>query len=223
LAGKLREIVRQAELRIAQRKAEMEEAQRRSAMQVADADFESDLYAHMGERGKWAIDANRARVAPPDPSGRLYGFYSSPMFPKGARPEGEHYQHIPEGFVDPDTVYVSGVENAKPQVWAHEFRHRAMPNMPEDSNRLLDAYYARSPQEWQKAVRSHQDMLSGQTGEDHDYLLAEELLVKQLTSPLLPVGLNMADAMWGRPEVGPIKDEPRWQKFAYSRPRGLLE
>ena len=49
-------------------------------------------------------------------------------------------------------VYAVGQQNANPYILAHEFRHKAFKDMPENDVRLLDAWSARNKKELDNAL-----------------------------------------------------------------------
>lgn len=59
--------------------------------------------------------------------------------------------------IEAGRVYGVGPDGVSAQVWAHEFRHKNVPQMAENDVRLLDAFMAGSRKQWDEAVRSWQN------------------------------------------------------------------
>ena len=77
----------------------------------------------------------------------LRGFYTPPGYrtekfardSKAALSQASNYEHSkhPETGIHEDAVYAVAEDDIKdPDIWAHEFRHRADPEMSEGENRL---------------------------------------------------------------------------------------
>jgi hypothetical protein len=143
---------------------------------AADAEFEHEVAGAMGPYGRKALDASRANmrdiIRRKDLQWYTKGFYTPDDFylDKG------YYDYIDWKTGEPivaDEVNVIGPDNATPEVWGHEYRHRYVEKKrdkegsgteflrrkitrkekpAEKINLLWDAFRARGPDAWGKVV-----------------------------------------------------------------------
>lgn len=137
-------------------------------------EFEADVRNAIGPAYEDYVDADRATFLGNLPEYNYKGFYLNNSY--GQEGKEGYTQEADElfgplvdranAFLEKDTVYAISAENANPLTWAHEFRHRAFKDMgaslwmPEERyNRLYDAFYASTPEDWYKAVYMWKDQL----------------------------------------------------------------
>ena len=156
--------------------------------QMGDAEFEIASRNRMGPIGASSIDASRYKTLFTTPQ-NLKGTYYDPGVPPEARRAREAERGLDKVFQesgmeggDPDMVYALSAINANPRLQAHEFRHRA--GYGERDTQLLDAWRARTPEEWRNSVRRWKDYYEVYGGSESDayqsYSEAEEALLEEL-------------------------------------------
>ena len=134
-----------------------------------DPDFAAEVGARMGVFGRQGLRGGKALyLGYPETDNTIAnykGFYAPPSYDvKGFADRSkpilskslnyEHSKH-PETGIHADTVYAVSEDDAtNPDIWAHEFRHRAGIT-DERENRLWDAFTARTKDEWFRAVESY--------------------------------------------------------------------
>lgn len=120
-----------------------------------DPEFVAKVSGAIGPRYADAIDTTKANAVTDRMFAGLAGVY---MMPRASdetlRRKSNNYQMD----IKRDNVYVFP-DNQDKTTWAHEFRHRGGA-YDEDTNRLLDAYYADSPSVWAAAKEAWLDARS---------------------------------------------------------------
>ena len=120
------------------------------AWAAIDVESKADIRHRMGVIGRDAIDINRSTILP-DLDWNLRGFYNREKTPY----KSKRYSKLLKAAgkdLEEDMVYAVGQQNANPYILAHEFRHKAFKDMPENDVRLLDAWSARNKKELDNAL-----------------------------------------------------------------------
>ena len=141
---------------------------RKQQEQMGDVEFQMDIAPYLGYSGE--IDPTIARYHGWQGPGRLNlgGFKVPDDFDPENNPsdaaelrryryrgdDGEMVQ-IP---IEAGTINAIN-DQATPQIWAHEYRHKQHPEMSEPHNRLADAVMAQTPADWDNATKLWQDKL----------------------------------------------------------------
>lgn len=145
-----------------------EERQRAATSPFYDAAMAQRISALLGPGFQSAYDPRRKRYVHTDFPITLLGRYTFPkvepdpiIYPY-TKDRGETISDILK--TEPDTVYNFGPKPTA-NVFAHEYRHRAGIHN-EYTNRLYDALYADTPEDWSDAVESWQDWMQSQNSRD---------------------------------------------------------
>ena len=127
---------------------------RKSQEGFGDIEFAADVASRAGPPGyaEGAIDPQRAKYFGTKHSNqmRVLGMTNVGEEPKEFRYEKfdrPYGQGMVHGVLDPQTTSAFGV-GARPDIWAHEYRHLQYPGMSEKRNRLYDAYSATDEKEF---------------------------------------------------------------------------
>jgi hypothetical protein len=136
--------------------------------QMGDIEFQMEIAPYFGYSGE--IDPSIARYRgieglPGDINLTKKGYYIPPNDPNN--PYSEKQLEPEVGSVrgkrvelpnEPGTI--SAIHNAaKPNVWAHEYRHQRNRGMSEFENRIEDAFAAQNESDWEDAVDGWADQM----------------------------------------------------------------
>lgn len=160
---------------------EGKEAARKQSLDMADIEFQMALAPNLGYAGDIdpAVARYHALGGTPDPVS-VKGAYRGPL-EEGETPTKKGYSWEGEKIpIDYDTVNVMGADAAKPEIWAHEYRHRMQPTLSEKGNRLGDAATAQNSRQWDSAVKLWVDQLR-RGGDNPSREEAEENLLDRLS------------------------------------------
>lgn len=141
--------------------------------QMGDIEFQMDIAPYFDYAPNAGIDPSISRYhgvrkLPGDVELTLGGFYvppenvNQPYTERDLKPRSGNVQGIDISVpVEPGTVNAIH-SRATPNVWAHEYRHKADRGMSEDSNRLADAVMAQNEGDWNAAVDMWRDRMRRQ-------------------------------------------------------------
>jgi hypothetical protein len=171
--------------------------------QMVDAELEIAVRNRMGPVGASSIDASRYKTLFTTPK-NLSGTYYPPNYPQedrrvyeAARGLDKVFQELGMEGGESDMVYALSAINANPRLLAHEFGHRS--GGSERQVQLMDAWRARTPEEWRDSVRRWKDYDELYRGiepdSDQSYSEAEAALLEQLQNKRETLLDLEADAM----------------------------
>ena len=159
----------------------------RESINPNDPEFAAQVKPQLGYPYQGALDPKMAHVLETWARNgiTLRGFYS----PEGSKTVGKFVDELnpylkEDANVQPGHVYTIAPGGNTKDVFAHEFRHKALGRVENEEfyNRLMDAYYADSPKAWDKAVNGYGQwlVLSGELGNIPSFEDAEKRLVSRL-------------------------------------------
>jgi hypothetical protein len=142
----------------------------RGPLSLDNPEFESRVRASVGSPYADAVNSSSATQYPWNLAG-LLGWYTKPS---ASRFRGSEYDYLREAGIQPQPDHVYAGKDTSSQTWSHEFRHRAGV-WEEGSNRILDAYYAQSPAQWDDAVQMYLEFYDIPTKSQAEKELVERL------------------------------------------------
>jgi len=177
---------------------EERERMREMSRQMADIEFQMDIAPNLNYRGPIDPKLARLRTTPDDfPTNvRGYRIPSAEEYAKEAFISPEEAQLVIESIplrtnyvgmgasqplpVEAGAVSVVNARNARPEIWAHEYRHaQGLGKGAENLNRKIDAWNAQNKQQWDDAVEMEQYRL-GDKGKKAPKDETEQRLIKSL-------------------------------------------
>lgn len=173
---------------------EQEDRDYDQGVQLGDTEFETEVAEASAPQNREYVDAERASVVPG--SWNLKGMYIPKTFAddeefqeESIRRYGKVFQKA-DATLEADRVYAIGAQNARPELWSHEFMHR---NNDERGNtylepeefavRRLNAFRASTPDQWLRSVELHRDKMLRRSDSGTSVSLgeAEEQLKKSIS------------------------------------------
>jgi len=154
---------------------------RKLSEQMGDVEFEMEVAAKTPTFARPYVSADRATFHPwnvGSPGYSLNGsYFPAPLDSDLTGPYEGVFNEESGVQIEPDTVYAYGARNANPQLWAHEFTHRAYEKTgkkqvwmtEEEAVRQRMAYMAQTPEEWKRAVELWKGYRESEHNEEMTY------------------------------------------------------
>jgi hypothetical protein len=179
---------------------------RKASEEMADIEFEMEIAPYTNYTGP--IDSSIARYRgfeglSGDTDLSLGGFYVPPEDQNDPYTDEELKGYVGQvGGVDlktptePNTI--NAVHNqATPNIWAHEYRHKEYPGLSEGQNRLIDGSMAMNESDWNNAVKMYRDKFK-RKGKKITKSEAERELIADLESDMGSGRFGVATNMFGK-------------------------